>query len=93
VEEIGGPGENHRPVAGHWQALSHNVAHLALIDIRPYNISVDRAKELLTFCLEPHCKCDPVNEYVTYSGLDFVPKIPDVVHNLIVAYNNFSEGR
>jgi hypothetical protein len=31
VEEIGGPGENHRPVAGHWQALSHNVAHLALI--------------------------------------------------------------
>jgi hypothetical protein len=34
VEETRGPGENHRPVASHWQALSHNVAHLALIEIR-----------------------------------------------------------
>jgi len=25
VEEYGVPGENHRPVAGHWQTLSHNV--------------------------------------------------------------------
>ena len=25
VEESGGPGENHRPVASHWQTLSHNV--------------------------------------------------------------------
>jgi len=24
-----GPGENHRPVANHWQTLSHNVVHLA----------------------------------------------------------------
>ena len=24
VEETGGPGENHRPVASHWQTLSHN---------------------------------------------------------------------
>jgi hypothetical protein len=23
VEETGGPGENHRPVASHWQTLSH----------------------------------------------------------------------
>jgi hypothetical protein len=28
VEETGGPGENHRPVASHWQTLSHNVIHL-----------------------------------------------------------------
>ena len=34
VEETGGPGENHRPVASHWQTLSHNVKHLALIEIR-----------------------------------------------------------
>jgi hypothetical protein len=34
VEETGGPGENHWPVASHWQTLSHNVAHLALIEIR-----------------------------------------------------------
>ena len=26
VEETGVPGENHRPVANHWQTLSHNVA-------------------------------------------------------------------
>ena len=31
VEETRGPGENHRPVASHWQTLSHNVVHLALI--------------------------------------------------------------
>jgi len=24
-EETGVPGENHRPVASHWQTLSHNV--------------------------------------------------------------------
>jgi hypothetical protein len=49
------------------------------------------AKELLTFCLEPHCKCDPVNEYATCLGLDFAPKIPHFVHYLILADNNFSE--
>jgi hypothetical protein len=37
VEETGGPGENHRPVASHWQTLSHNVVHLALIEIRTHN--------------------------------------------------------
>jgi len=25
VEETGETGENHRPVVGHWQILSHNV--------------------------------------------------------------------
>ena len=42
VEETGGPGENNRPVANHWQTLSHNVIHLALIEIRTHNISGDR---------------------------------------------------
>ena len=42
VEEIGKSGENHRPVASHWQTLSHNVVHLALIEIRTHNISGDR---------------------------------------------------
>ena len=42
VEETGGPGENHRPVASQWQTLSHNVVHLALIEIRTHNISGDR---------------------------------------------------
>ena len=42
VEETGGPRENHRPVASHWQTLPHNVVHLALIAIRTHNISGDR---------------------------------------------------
>ena len=42
VEETGEPRENHWPVACHWQTLSHNVVHLALIDIRTHNISGDR---------------------------------------------------
>jgi hypothetical protein len=33
VEKTRGPGENHRPVASHLQSLSHNVVHLALIEI------------------------------------------------------------
>jgi hypothetical protein len=39
VEETGVPGENHPSVASHWQTLSHNVVHLALIKIRAHNIS------------------------------------------------------
>jgi len=36
VEETGGPRENHRPIASHWQTLSHNVVHLVLIEIRTH---------------------------------------------------------
>jgi hypothetical protein len=40
-------GENHQPVASHWQTLSHNVVHLALIEIRTHNIYYfNRLKEL-----------------------------------------------
>jgi hypothetical protein len=39
VEEIG---ENHWPVVSHWQTLSHNVVHLALIEIRTHTITGDR---------------------------------------------------
>ena len=45
VEETGSTGEprgNHQPDASHWQILSHNVVHLALIEIRTHNISGDR---------------------------------------------------
>ena len=41
VEETRGPEENHRPVASHWQTLSHNVVHVALIEIRTHNFSGD----------------------------------------------------
>ena len=37
VEETGLPGENHWPVACHWQTLSHNAVHLTLIEIRTHN--------------------------------------------------------
>jgi hypothetical protein len=39
VEETG---ENHRPDASWWQTVSHNVIHLALIEIRTHIISGDR---------------------------------------------------
>ena len=40
-EETGVPGENQRSVASHWQTLSYNGVHLALIEIRTHNISDD----------------------------------------------------
>ena len=44
VEETRVHGENHRPVASHWQIRSHNVALSTprLIDIRTHNVSGDR---------------------------------------------------
>jgi hypothetical protein len=42
VEQTWGPGKKHRPVASHWQTLSHNVVHLAVLEIRTHNISGDR---------------------------------------------------
>jgi hypothetical protein len=39
VEETGEPRENHRHVASHWQTLSYNVVHLALMKIRSHNIT------------------------------------------------------
>jgi hypothetical protein len=44
VEETGVPGENHRPVANHWQTLSHNVvsSRPRLPRIRTHNVNGDR---------------------------------------------------
>ena len=42
LEETGEREENHRPVASHWQTLSHTVVHLALIEIQTHSISGDR---------------------------------------------------
>ena len=33
VQKTGELAENHRPVANRWQSLSHNVVHLAVIEI------------------------------------------------------------
>jgi len=37
VGETRGPRENHRRVTGHWQPLSYNVVHLALIEKFQWN--------------------------------------------------------
>jgi hypothetical protein len=46
VEETGGPGENHRPLATHLQTLSHNVVSSAprhsKSEIRTRNVIGDR---------------------------------------------------
>jgi hypothetical protein len=44
VEETGVPGENHRPVASHWQTLSHDVVSSTprLSGSRTNNVSGDR---------------------------------------------------
>ena len=43
-EETGGPGENHRSAASHWQTLSHNVVSSTprLYGIRTRNVGEDR---------------------------------------------------
>jgi hypothetical protein len=43
VGKTGVPGENHRPIASHWQTLSHNVVSSTprLSVIRTHNISGD----------------------------------------------------
>jgi hypothetical protein len=56
VEETGVQRENHRPVASHGQTLSHNVVHLALIEIRTHwNWSYDSwiYNYLCNQCLSP----------------------------------------
>jgi hypothetical protein len=42
VKEIGLPTDYHRHAASNWQTLSHNVVHIALIDMQTHNISGDR---------------------------------------------------
>ena len=39
VEGTGVPGGNYRPVARHWQTLSHNAVQPSLIEIRTHNIN------------------------------------------------------
>ena len=44
VEETGVPGENHRPVASHWQTLSYNIVSSTprMSGVRTHNVSDDR---------------------------------------------------
>jgi hypothetical protein len=38
VRKTGGPGENHQAATSRCQTLSHNVVHLALIEIRTHKM-------------------------------------------------------
>jgi hypothetical protein len=44
VEETGVPGENHWPIASHWETLSHNVVSSTphFSGIRTHNVGGDR---------------------------------------------------
>jgi hypothetical protein len=83
VEETWGPRENDRPVASHWQTLSHNV-HLALIEIQTH-ISV-----IGSDCIES-CKSNyhtiramtaptdyDLNMYIMYEYIHFVIRKPKI---------------
>ena len=51
VEETGGLGENHEPVASHCgQILSHNVVHLALVAYVVVNPTTIRSWPLRALC-------------------------------------------
>ena len=51
MEETRIPVGNQRPVASHWQTLSHNVVQLALIEIRTHNICGDS----MGSCISNYC--------------------------------------
>ena len=41
MEETRGPGENHWPVASHWQTWSNNVVNERLPDLTPHSTLLD----------------------------------------------------
>jgi hypothetical protein len=63
VEETGGPGENHKPVASHWKTLSHNVVFSAprVSEIRIHKFSGDRHLIQLPY---DHDHDEPKNNYM-----------------------------
>jgi hypothetical protein len=44
VEETGGPGENHWPVASHWQTWSHNVVQQMVYLYHKWHLNVENKK-------------------------------------------------
>jgi hypothetical protein len=82
VEETGEPGKNHRPVASNWQTISHNVVHLALIEIWTNNISGDRH-----WCIGS-CK----SNYHTIMAT-MVPIPVDIILIIIISQYNKNKNR
>jgi hypothetical protein len=83
VEETRGPGKNHRPVASHWQTLSHNVVRLALIGMRTQFAAL-HVRWYKT--IRVYIKVWPDNSELTkndFSGMPFMD-IYDSTNSLIV---------
>jgi len=61
LEATRGPVENHRPVTSHWQTLSHNIVHLALIE----RFEVTTSVVIGTDCILGSCNhnWDQINLY------------------------------
>ena len=80
VAETEGPAENHRPVTSHWQTLSHNVVHLAPIEIRNHTISGDTDRHWLYRSGLDINVC-PIDLYQwkrrTSTEVDLVSRFPD----------------
>ena len=63
--ETGRSGENHQPIASHWQTLSYNVVHLALIEIRTQT-SVVIGTDWICSCKSNYHAITPCGRFILY---------------------------
>jgi hypothetical protein len=82
----GGPGENQRRVESHWQTLSHNVVHLALIEIWTHNIVTPTTIKLYENNNRTRLLIHPVVEVL----LLFLLVLPPAYRNLLIEWLVFN---
>ena len=84
VEETRRPGKNQRPVASHWQTLSHNVAHLpwSIFELTTSAVIENDCKgnnNNQYWCLWPElCHYRPLRYLVVFLTYDMLNVMPDV---------------